>query len=375
MDYPGGVSRDTGTMTTPTGDNDRMDGDSFLPDFCSVRVVLLVVLIAELIAFIMALAPVQPSGDRWGNLGMISLFVQWVGLSCAALLCAGRRWLRRAGTLHATLYGYAAVLLVTALFSELALQLNRYIGDATPITTDQHTEFLLRNLALSVIVATVALRYFYLQYESRRHIEAVSQARLEALQARIRPHFLFNSMNTIASLTRRQPDVAERVVEDLADLFRATLGDVRRMVTLHEELDLARRYLNIESLRLGHRLAVEWDAAQLPADALVPAFTIQPLIENAVYHGIEPAANGGTVRLHGDVAGGRIRITVTNPLASATPPHGADAPRRDGNQMALANIRARLEACFGADGTLRTTHDNGHFTVTVTLPYRTGDIQ
>lgn len=347
--------------------------DSFLPDFCSVRVVLLVVVIGELIAFIMALAPAQAAGERWTNLGMISLFVQWVGLSCAALLCASGRWLRRTSDRRATVYGYALILSVTALLSEAVVQLNGYLGSIALVTAGQHIDFLLRNLAIGFIVATVTLRYFYVQHQSKQHIEAVSQARFEALQARIRPHFLFNSMNTIASLTRRQPAVAERVVEDLADLFRATLGDVRRMTCLRDELDLARRYLNIETLRLGDRLTVEWHGERLPGDALLPAFTLQPLIENAIYHGIEPLAGGGTIRLAGAVDNGRVEITITNPVAPE--PAGRDsgaAARQDGNHIALANIRARLEAYFDDGAQLTTRRADGDFVATVTFPYRNG---
>ncbi len=355
-------------------DNGQVMGDSFLPDFCAVRVVLLVVVIGELIAFIMALAPAQPIDERWTNLSMISLFVQWVGLSCAALLCASRRWLRRTSDLRATLYGYALILSITALFSEVAFQLNGYIGNVTLITANQHIDFLLRNLALAIIVATVALRYFYVQHQSKRHIEAVSHARLEALQARIRPHFLFNSMNTIASLTRRQPDVAERVVVDLADLFRATLGDVRRMTSLHDELDLARRYLNIEILRLGDRLTIEWHGERLPGDALLPAFTIQPLVENAIYHGIEPLTGGGTIHLSGQLENGVVKVTIINPVATGDrgTSSGTTPPPHDGNHMALANIRARLEAYFDGAGRLTTEQHDNRYTVTVSFPYRTG---
>ena len=346
-------------INTSAGEN-----GSFLPDFCSVRAVLQVVLIGELIAFVIALAPAQPVDGHWTNLGLISLFIQWVGLTSTGLLCISRPLLQRMKNVHATLYSYTLILALTALVSEAAFWLGSSRDIATLMTAGQHSEFLLRNLALSFIVATVALRFLYLQHQSRRHIQAEARARLEALQARIRPHFLFNSMNTIASLTRIRPDAAEQVVEDLADLFRATLNDVSGLTTLREELDLTRRYLNIEALRLGERLRVEWDIDGLPDNALVPLFTVQPLVENAIYHGIERLADGGTIRIHGALADGKISLVITNPVLA----HGQT--HHDGNHIALDNIRARLAAHYEENGKLSIGVSNGNFIATLSFPYR-----
>jgi len=142
--------------------------------------------------------------------------------------------------------------------------------------------FVLRNVAIGLIVTGLALRYFYVAHEWRRSVELRAAARVLALQARIRPHFLFNSMNTIAALTRSNPPRAEEAVQDLADLFRATLAD-KGTITLAEELEVARTYQRMEQLRLGARLQVEWRTDALPADALVPGLVIQPLLENAIY--------------------------------------------------------------------------------------------
>src|SRR5207253_1347342 len=194
--------------------------------------------------------------------------------------------------------------------------------------------FALRNVWIGLVVTGLALRYFYVAHEWRRSVELRAAARVHALQARIRPHFLFNSMNTIAALTRSNPARAEAAVQDLADLFRATLSDKRDTITLAEELEVARTYQRMEQLRLGGRLNIDWKTDPLPAQALVPSLVIQPLLENAIYHGIEPRAEGGTVTISGEVSGGLVTIVVRNPL---DPVSG----EREGNRLALANIRER----------------------------------
>ena len=164
------------------------------------------------------------------------------------------------------------------------------------------------------MVTVLALRYFYVTHEWRRNIEMRATARVHALQARIRPHFLFNSMNTIAALTRTNPAVAEQAVQDLADLFRANLSEKRNTITLAEEFEVARTYQRIEELRLGPRLRVEWKTGSLPSNVqLVPGLTLQPLLENAIYHGIEPQPEGGVVTVTGEMTGDLITIVVRKP--------------------------------------------------------------
>jgi two-component system sensor histidine kinase AlgZ len=197
-------------------------------------------------------------------------------------------------------------------------------------------------------------------------VRAEALSRIQALQARIRPHFLFNSMNTIAALTRSDPKRAEEAVEDLADLFRATLRDSHSPLRLKEELELTRIYQRIEALRLGERLEVRWDVAALPMRAFVPGLTVQPLLENAIYHGIEPLEHGGTVTVTGRVVDGHVELVVTNPVALPT---GAAAEPRTGNRLALDNIRQRLDLAYGGRGTLTVEQQPELYRVTVRFPY------
>ena len=251
----------------------------FLPDFCAIGTLFTVVLVGQLLVFLLLLT--APGNDWLGELAMISLFVQWVALTSAGLLCATRRLLTLLGNASAGIVAWSLVLTVTALVGEAAWWL---VEEPSPGAA-AHLPFQLRNLAISAIVSAAALRYLYVQHQWKQRVESEAQARFEALQARIRPHFLFNSMNTIASLARSRPDIAEEVVEDLADLFRASLGDAHTPATLARELELCREYLRIEAQRLGERLRTDWQVDGLPDDALLPPLTLQPLVENAVYHG------------------------------------------------------------------------------------------
>jgi two-component system sensor histidine kinase AlgZ len=229
-------------------------------------------------------------------------------------------------------------------------------------------DLLLRNLGISAIFSAIVLRYFYIQHQWQQNVRAEAQARLQALQSRIRPHFLFNSLNTIASLTQIDADQAEAAVENLADLFRNNLADASHHITLAEELDLSRRYLAIEKLRLGERLQLRWSVDDLPGDASVPRLILQPLLENAIYHGIEPISSGGTIGIDGHVYDDDIYISISNPL-----PRKENAEQRQGNKIAQDNVRQRLAAIYGEAGKLTTQEDEQGYIITLIFPYRRGN--
>lgn len=262
------------------------------------------------------------------------------------------------------LLAYLLMLSVSALGSWLVFSIDQQLELHFTLPPSFGTRFVLRNAALCALVGTALLRYFYLLEQWRSRVRAEARTKFEALQARIRPHFLFNSMNTIASLIPTRPDDAEHAVMDLSDLFRAALGRSGAQDTLGDEIDLVRRYLAIEQLRLGERLRVEIDADALPADLALPTLLLQPLVENAVYHGIEPLAQGGTVALVGRRDGDFVEILIRNPC----PPPGARAAPRHG--MALANTRGRIEYHFGRRGSLTVTQGEQTFEVVVRVPIR-----
>ncbi len=222
-------------------------------------------------------------------------------------------------------------------------------------------EELLRVGGFALLLAAFIAGYFHLR--NRAFSPALAEARLQALQARIRPHFLFNSLNAVLSLIRTDAKRAEVAIEDLAELYRMLMTDTRTLTTLAREIEVTRQYLNLEHLRLGERLEVEWAVDAAPADALVPPLLLQPLVENAVYHGIEPGAGPGTIRIAIAREGDRVRVALTNPYH---PEH----QHRQGNRMAVANIRERLALHFDAEAKLESGAEGATYVIRMSMPYR-----
>jgi len=224
-------------------------------------------------------------------------------------------------------------------------------------------ELLIRTLGISGILGALILRYLYENYQQKQRELAESRARFQALQARIRPHFLFNSLNTVVSLIPSDPDCAEEVLQDVSDLFRASLGDESRMSTVAQELELVRQYLAIEKQRLGSRLHVTWDLENLPDQAPIPALLLQPLVENAVYHGVGASVKGGEIRIFGRYRNGVVALTVSNTL-----PEDEGRAHKEGNHMALENIRQRLRMRYGSEAGMHTGMVEGHYQVRIWFP-------
>ena len=216
-------------------------------------------------------------------------------------------------------------------------------------------------LALAAFVAAGLLGY--LRLLAKAYSPALVEARLQALQARIRPHFLFNSLNAVLSLIRRDPKRAERALEDLADVFRTLMSEPRQFVRLADEISLLERYAGIEQLRLGERLRITWELEAAPTDALLPPLVLQPLLENAVFHGVEPGTAAGEVLVRIERRGDRVLARIENPYV-------ADQQRRVGNRMALENIRERLALFFDAEARIETSADGRRYRVEIEIPYR-----
>lgn len=348
----------------------------YLPDFCTPAVVLAVVLISELVAVVLALGQTGTgtAASFWATLARTSLFLLWISLVGAAILCYGRPRLSRMTVPGASATALALLMLVSGLVSEAGWWLAGYwdelgLPPGHAPAPSGHVGFLARSMAITLIVGALALRYFYVAHQWRQNVELEATSRVNALQARIRPHFLFNSMNTIAALTRRDPQLAEEAIEDLADLFRASLRDSSVRMTLKEEFEIARLYQRIEQLRLGDRLIVDWNIDDLPMRAQVPGLCVQPLLENAIYHGVEPSAGGGTVTIEGRVLeDDRILIGVRNLL----PPDRKKTHRR-GNQMALENISERFMIAYGSRAEVKFGTQDNEYRVTLTFPHSDKD--
>jgi two-component system sensor histidine kinase AlgZ len=328
--------------------------------------VLVVLLIVTLTAVLLALSSAGFGADFWTDLARNVLFLVWAGLAGAALLCALRGFIARRSAAVGASIVLAIIAALVATISEAAF----FLMSSSVLNPDgmlgsvpvDHWLFLSRNLLMGIIVGGLALRYFYVAQQWRLNVESHARARINALQARIRPHFLYNSMNTIAALTRSDPARAEEAVQDLADLFRANLSEKRSLITLKEELEAARIYQRIEQLRMGERLRVRWDVNDLPMRALVPALTVQPLLENAIGHGIESLDGGGEVIIEGSGDAGMVLLRVRNPMPFDNP------QARAGHGIALDNIRERLTLLFGAQAEVKAGREGDEFVVQLRFP-------
>jgi two-component system sensor histidine kinase AlgZ len=212
-------------------------------------------------------------------------------------------------------------------------------------------------------LTTTGLIFYYFHLRSRALSPAYTEARLQALQARIRPHFLFNSINAVLSLIREDPKRAETAMEDMADLFRVLMADNRELSALVREVELTRQYLDLEQLRLGERLQVEWHTENMPGESLIPPLVLQPLVENAVYHGIEPSSEPGVININVYKVRDEVHLVLRNPYRK-------DGNHHAGNKMALANIRERLTLHFDAEASLKSSITEDAYQVHIVMPYR-----
>jgi two-component system sensor histidine kinase AlgZ len=323
-----------------------------LPDLRNLGVQLRVLVLANTMAVVAAMLIGETPAAAWRELLQISAAMQPVLLASMLLLFAMHRRLARLPYRQGVLVVFLLVLVLTALLHAAASWL--FGLEATPS--------LIRMWFFSIIVTGTLLAYFNMR--GRALSPAITEARLQALQARIRPHFLFNSMNAVLSLIRSDPQRAESALEDLADLFRVLMADNRQLVPLEGELALCRQYLALETLRLGERLKLVWHIDDMPNEALVPPLLLQPLLENAVYHGIEPSHDGGEVVIDIYRKGNEVHMVLSNP-------YRRDSTHHSGNKMALSNIKERLALHFDAEAQLKTHVTDQQYEVHIVIPYRT----
>jgi len=322
---------------------------SALPNFRNLGILLRILLIVNLAALAAAMVESKGPNDFWPRLLDVSIVVQpLLLLSVLALVLMS-------GLLKRMPY-YVGAATVLALELALATLLYVYGRPLLPI----EGVWIERHWFLTFLLTLLLLLYFDLR--GRALSPAISEARLQALQARIRPHFLFNSINAVLSLIREDPKRAESALEDMADLFRVVMADNRELTPLAREVELCREYLGLEQLRLGDRLKVEWHVDKMPADARIPPLVLQPLLENAVYHGIEPRTAPGVISINIYRAREQVHAVLRNPYEHEGTHHA-------GNKMALANIRERLQLHFDAEASLTTRVMDDAYQVHITMPY------
>ena len=320
-----------------------------VPDFRNLGVIARVLIAVNLLAAAAALVDQSAWPAVIETMASNAAQVEPPLVASLLLLYAGAPWLVRLPYMA----GCAAVV---ALAVALAWGAHAVLG---PLAAAG----LARTLILAALAGIAVLAY--LRLHLRAYSPALAEARLQALQARIRPHFLFNSLNAVLALIRRDPQRAERALEDLSDLFRALMSDGRSLVRLADEISLIERYAAIEQLRLGDRLRLSWEIDNAPVDALLPPLVLQPLLENAVYHGVEPGTGTGDVLVRIERLDGRVLARIENPYHASAPGHA-------GNRMALDNIRERLMLFFDAEARLESRIEGDRYRVEIEIPYRAG---
>lgn len=330
----------------------------YLPNLCVPRALVRTLVVAVLLAFVLALIVANNFAGFLIQFGLHALFTLWVAVASLLAICMINRFYEPSNNNLATFVVTSTVLLFTVTASWMGMLLLRP-DEAIDLL------FVFRNLLVSLVITLVMLRYFYIQGQWEASVEADSSAKYEALQSRMRPHFLFNSLNTVAFLVHKDPDTAENAILDLADIMRTTL-DRRNRISLQEELDVTMRYLRMEALRLGkRRLTVVWDMDHntLPFDMEILPLILQPLAENAIYHGIQPRKDGGTLTISLYDAGDHLAISVTNPL----PPEGISTHQK-GNHIAQENMKNRLQLAYGGRANLQIQKLPQQYRVSFSIP-------
>lgn len=343
-----------------------VSAQELIPELCQNKAILALLLFSQALVIVLVVLSSGLLEFKWEKYGGLSFYVMWTVLLCAAALCQLRKRLASSNINHIMAWGFGLTLTINFIVSLIALWAYQSF-----FYEDLGADWLLKNSLITTILTALILHYFYLGWENRQQAKSESEARVQALQSRIRPHFLFNSMNIIASLIHIDPDKAELAVEDLSELFRASLKEAGSESSLKAEIQLCEKYINIEQLRLSDRLSVQWHLEQsLNTQTIkIPQLTIQPLVENAIYHGISPNPNGGTIDIYFDsqpLGNDKLKniLKVKNTVYDSAALKKAERHEK-GNQMALKNIRHRLEVLYGDDVRLNTEQDSEYFEITI----------
>lgn len=344
--------------------NTSTEKSQFLPEFGTFNMLIRFVVLAELLAVIITIGRNTDFNEQaWQDFSILSLFAVSIALCCIIVLKMAAPLFRRTSTGTGSVLAVVLLLLVTTFGTDGMIYLLYEFGLIEERWPTWRESLMIRSLMITGILGTLGLRYLILRERTEIGSKLQQESKLQALQSRIRPHFLFNSLNSVASLTRSDPSKAEAVLHDLADLFRVLLADARKLVPVSAEREISRQYLEVEKIRLGDRLQVKWNVSNIPRAALMPALTLQPLLENAIYHGIEPRFAGGMIKIEMWAEGETLNIMISNPLPDVRKEnHGK------GNKLAQENIRQRLATQFRGAASMQVIQEGGQYHVKVKMP-------
>ncbi len=345
--------------------NQQTNVTYFLPDFCQSTTVFRIIISTELIVFILFI--ILTAGQAvfywdWVGFGLLSFFIQWISVSCIVVLCLLRKYMRYPSIVLFVTLSMTACALIIGLASCIVF----YLPLHHPLFASEHTLTisLSRNITVGLVIMGFILRYAYVQHQLALQQQAELKARLQALRAKVHPHFLFNSLNNIVSLIHEDPDLAEQLIEDLSVLLRASLSDDTYLVVLTKEVDLAKRYLHLEKKRLEERLQIDWNLPeQLPETVKVPYMLLQPLLENAIKHGIAPCSKTGKVSISLKINTDSLYIKISNSLPQNP------VTNSDGCGIGIKNVRDRLRAHFEDKASLTYLKSHDQYKVCIRIPY------
>lgn len=354
-----GIIRPSTDVSAIPGERDALDRfhrhAAPLDILWQARAIVAIILAGQGLALLLALAP-GVQGDRWVLFGLASLVVQWVALLTLLGLFLLRHLVRHLPPITVAWVALALLLMATSLVGGAGLWFFPSLAGA-----QGQGPAMLQLTLLALTVGLMGLAAFHTHWRNRNLAARAARAELEALQARIRPHFLFNTLNTGAALVHDKPEAAEDLLLDLADLFRAALSGPE-LIDLADELELARRYLHIEQLRFGDRLRVRWEVPEVLPEVKLPTLSLQPLVENAVRHGVEPCAEGGELLLQVAVGRRTVQVLVQNPVARHAP------RKRNGHSIGLTSVRARIAALTDGRSRLEVLPGEGVYRVAIVVP-------
>ncbi|MDK1684577.1 sensor histidine kinase [Acinetobacter terrestris] len=323
---------------------------------------------SNILAMILALAEAQ----SWTALSVerllqYMLFINWVLLAFVALVELFQKKIQPLNFGQALVVGFILLQMIV-LLTTVVLNGVIYFGQNFQIhglSRDVLLDGVMLHLSYGVLIGTFCFRYLYLREQWARQQNSELHARIQAMQARIHPHFLFNSLNTVISLITIDPDKAEQMLLNLSRLFRASFKELK-LVRLKDEIELCQHYLAIEQMRLGDRLRVEWkyDDEVLFSQVQIPLLTLQPLVENSIFHGVEKFLTKSTISILIEVLQNQVNIVITNPYTQDK------INLRQGNGIAVENVKQRLEAYYGRTVIFQTYSGKGIFTTVVQYRYK-----